>query len=83
VPVVSGQLHRPETEAVEIAHDGGVAVEIEAPFYIENRGDFARRMNSFDFGRIVGDSIVPEFAWICVMQASIKRSACLVSKRRG
>ena len=54
-PVVRGKLDRPHAEAVHLADDGRVAIEIEAAFDIEHGGDLAVAVNALDVRRVAGD----------------------------
>ena len=72
LPVVGGQLHGAEPQAVEIAHYAEVAVEIEASLNVEHGRDSARLVNSLDLGRVMrdfdGGAVVPDLPDTCVDQ---------------
>ncbi len=55
VPIVSGQLHGAQPEAVHFAKDAKIAVEIEAALDVEHGGDLALSVDPLDVGCIQGD----------------------------
>jgi len=54
-PVVGGELDGAKAEAVHRADDGGIAIEIEAAFDVEDSGDFAGFVNAFDVAAVIGE----------------------------
>jgi len=81
LPVVRGQLHGAEPQAVEVAHHGRSPSRSKLPSISKRLRSFRKR-GFLDFGGVMGFQWCA-VGWIWVMQESIKRRACLVSKRPG
>ena len=72
-PVVRGELHRTQAQAVHLADDGRVAIQIEAAFDVEHGGDFAAGVNALDVRRVAGEF---DASGCCGRSARWRNPAC-------